>query len=463
MDTHQKALEINLDSTKYGVFAEIGAGQEVARWFFRVGGASGTIAKTISAYDMTMSDAIYGPSERYVSRERLAKMLDHEFSLLIERLAGKFACERGFFVFADTVAARSFSRAEDTHGWMGVRFQHEPNAEPSDAVIHVRLLDRDAVAQQEAIGILGVNLLYGVFNFAGMREKFLRSLADSLPGGRVEVDMIAVSGPAFAGEDNRVLSLLLVSQGLTQATMISKTGEVMQPSEMLYKKPILVMRGGFRPLTRTMADLLDGALSEFVQEDEVAGEEVVVLAEMTLKNLMEDGEINPADFLARADMLNAYGKPVLISSFDLYYRLAEYLFGFTKKPIGLAMGVPALRRIFEEEYYRGLPGGILESFGRMFENRLRVYAYPYREPKSGALITAENLRVAPELNHLYAYLRERRLIAPVRRFNEELLGHTTAEALALMHDGNEDWKAMVPVEVARIIEERNLWGLRGPQ
>lgn len=460
VDTHQKALEINLDSAKYGVFAEIGAGQEVARWFFRVGGASGTIAKTISAYDMTMSDAIYGPSERYVSRERLSKMLDHEFSLIVERLGEKLGAERGFFVFADTVVARSFSRTEDTHGWMGVRFQHEPNAEPSQAIIHVRLLDREAVAQQEAIGILGVNLLYGVFNHAGSRERFLRSLLDSLTGGRVEVDMIAVSGPAFAGEDNRVLSLLLVAMGLTHATMISKTGEVVQPSEVLYKRPILVMRGAFRPLTRTMADLLDGALSEFVQEPEVAGEDVAVLLEMTLKNLMEDGEINPADFLARADMLGAYGKTVLISNYDLYYRLAEYLFGFTKKPIGLAMGVPALRRIFEEQYYKGLPGGILESFGRMFENRLRVYAYPYREPRTGALITAENLRVAPELTHLYAYLCERRMIAPVRLFNEERLGDTAADALAMMRSGDAGWKSMVPVEVAAIIEERKLWGLK---
>jgi len=461
MDTHRKALEINLDSAKYGVFAEIGAGQEVARWFFRVGGASGTIAKTISAYDMTMSDAIYGPASRYVSRERLEKMLDHEFTLTRERLSEKCGAEKGFFVFADTVAARSFSRVEDTHGWMGVRFQHLPGAEPSQLIIHIRLLDKEAVAQQEAIGILGVNLLYAAFRHNLTMDAFLASLLDNLTPERVEVDMIAVSGPAFAGQDNRLLSLMLVQKGLTHAALISSQGEVVQPSEILYKKPILVMRGSFRPPTRTMMDLLNGALSEFVQEPEVAGEEVVVLLEMTLKNLMEGGEINPSDFLARADMLGSMGKTVLISNYDLYYRLAEYLFGFTRRPIALAMGVPTLREVFNEKYYKGLAGGILESFGRMFENQLRVYAYPYRDPMTGALITAENLRVAPELAHLYAYLRGRRLIEPIRGFDESCLGLMATDALAMIREGNPAWRDLVPPGVARLIEERGLWGVAG--
>lgn len=463
MDTHQKALAINIDSSKYGVFAEIGAGQEVARWFFRVGGASGTIAKTISAYDMTMSDVIYGPAKRYVSRERLTKMLDYEFDLMEERLADKCGSERGFFVFADTVAARSFSRVEDTHGWMGVKFQAHPRADPSQVVVHVRMLDRENVAQQEAIGILGVNLLYAAFKYDGNRGEFLRSLLDNLSPDRVEVDMIAVSGSAFQGDDNRLMSLLLVSHGLTQAAMIAANGQVVQPSRILYKKPILLLRGSFRPFTRTMTDLLEGALAEFVQEPEVEGEEVVVLLEMTLKNLMEDGEINPADFLARADMLGAMGMTVLISNYDLYYRLAEYLFGFTRRPIALAMGVPTLKEVFDEKYYSGLAGGILESFGRMFENQLRVYAYPHRDPKTGALITAENLRVAPELTHLYAYLRGRRLIEPVRRYHESCLSFSANDILAMIHAGDSGWREMVPKPVADVIEARGLWGCRPTQ
>lgn len=458
-DTHQKALQINLDPSKYGTFVEIGAGQEVGRWFFRVGGASGTIAKTMSAYDMTVSDAIYGPCERYVSRQRLTSMLEREFDLLIERLGQKRGANTKFFAFADTVAARSYSSRKDmeAHGWLGVRFQTEPQGEPSQIIIHARLLDPENVQEQEALGIIGVNLVHGALYLHNDPAALLDALLDNLTAERVEVDMVKLTGPAFAGVDNRVMALQLVRRGLTKAAMFLASGEVVQPTDVLYKKSIMVERGSFRPITKTTLDMLECATSLFVQEPKVQGEEVTVLMEMTLKNLIEGDRIDPKDFLDRVDILGALGKNVLISNYGEYHRLAAYLFRHTKKMIGIVMGVPTLREIFEEKYYTDLEGGILESFGRLFKNDLKLYVYPLREAKTGALITAGNLRVAPNLRHLYAYLIENRLIESLRDFDERCLPIFSRDVLASIRSGDAAWEAMVPPAVAEIIKERKLF------
>ena len=458
-DTHQKALQINLDPSKYGTFVEIGAGQEVARWFFRVGGAAGTIAKTMSAYDMTVSDAIYGPCERYVSRQRLTAMLEREFDLLIERLGQKRGANTKFFAFADTVLARSYSSRKDmeAHGWLGVRFQTEPQGEPSQIIIHVRLLDPENVQEQEALGIIGVNLVHGALYLHQDPAALLDALLDNLTAERVEVDMVKLTGPAFAGVDNRIMALQLVQRGLTKAAMFLASGEVVQPADVLYKKSILVERGSFRPITKTTLDMLECATSMFVQEPKVQGEDVTVLMEMTLKNLIEGDRIDPKDFLDRVDILGALGKNVLISNYGEYHRLAAYLFRHTKKMIGIVMGVPTLKEIFEEKYYSDLEGGILESFGRLFKNDLKIYAYPLREAKSGALITAGNLRVAPNLRHLYAYLIENRLIESLRDFDERCLPIFSRDVLASIRSGDAAWEGMVPPAVAQIIKERKLF------
>src|SRR6266487_565610 len=330
--TDEKALHINLDSAKYGTFAEIGAGQEVARRFFRVGGAAGTIAKTMSAYDMTFSDAIYGPADRYVSRVRLQTMLDHEYALLVERLDRKLGGEKTFFVFADTVAARSFKQHNESHGWLGVRFQSEKGGPPSQIIIHVRLLDEANVKQQEALGVIGVNLLDGAF-YHQEPEKLISSLQENLAPGRIEVDMIKFSGPAYQGVDNRLMSLQLVSKGLTSAVMFTADGETVQPAEVFHKKAILVERGSFRPVTYATNDMLDGARRVFLTHCDSSEEEVVVLMEMTLENLLADGQVDHADFLARVDILRALGRTVLISKFGEYYRLAAYLSRYTDKMI----------------------------------------------------------------------------------------------------------------------------------
>jgi len=455
--THQKALRINLDPSKYGTCVEIGAGQEVARWFFRVGGASGTIAKTMSAYDMTISDAIYGPCDRYVSRQRLQSMLDHEFGLLIERLQEKRGATTRFFVFADTVVARSYTRKDEGHGWLGIAFQTEANQPASQIIIHVRLLDKENLPEQEALGIIGVNLLHGALYLHEDPYALTDSLLENLTTERIEVDMIEFSGPAFRTVDNRLMALQLVQKGLTKAAMFTANGEVVQPADVLHKKCIIVERGSFRPVTNVTIDMLECATAQFVQEPQVQGEEVIELMEMTLKNLTEDDKIDHKDFLDRVDILCALGKTVLISNYAEYHRLAAYFFLYTKKMIGITMGVPSLREIFDEKYYTDLEGGILESFGRLFKNDLKLYVYPVKEPKSGALITAVNLRVAPNLRRLHSYLVENHLIESMSGFNETCLPIFSRDVLAKIRGGDPSWETMVPKQVAEMIKERKLF------
>jgi len=459
--THQKALQINLDPNKYGAFAEIGAGQEVARWFFRVGGAAGTIAKTMSAYDMTISDAIYGAADRYVTRQRLHSMLEHEYTLLEERLKDKRGANTRFFVFADTVKARGYkSQTEESHGWLGVRFQTEPLGPPSDVIIHVRMLDKENVPQQEALGVMGVNVIYAALYLSQDPRTFIHSLMDNLTSDRVEVDMIKFSGPAFPKIDNRLMAFELVQQGLANAALFTADGEVVDAAEVLYKKTILVERGSFRPVTKVTLDMLECAQSQFVQEPAVQGEPLVVLMEMTLKNLTEGGVIDHRDFLDRVDLLGSLGKTVLISNYGEYYRLAAYLFRYTKKMIGVAMGVPTLRELFEEKYYADLEGGILESFGRLFKNALKLYVYPLKDSVTGALITAENLRVAPNLRHLYAYMLENLYIQGLRGYSESCLPIFSRDVLAKTRKGDSSWEEMVPPQAAALIKERKLFGYK---
>jgi hypothetical protein len=301
LSTHEKALHINLDPTRYGTFAEIGAGQEVARWFFRVGAAASTIAKSISAYDMAVSDAIYGRCKRYVSRERLQSMLDYEHSLNLERLRHARGDTTAFFAFADTVAARNFHGTNECHGWMGVKYQSRPNEGDTQLIVHVRMLDHENALQQEALGIIGVNLLYAACFLHQHPEQMLESLLDNLSTHRVEIDMAEFSGTGFGHVDNRVMSLKLVQLGLSGAAMFGPSGEVLQPSEVLRKRPVLVERGSFRPVTRVNIDMLNRARKRFAAELNVDQNQIVELMEITMRNLLVTGEIDLNDFLARAD------------------------------------------------------------------------------------------------------------------------------------------------------------------
>ena len=459
--TDKKALQINLDAKKYGTFAEIGAGQEVARRFFHAGGAAGTIAKTISAYDMTFSDAIYGPTDRYVSRKRLFTMLDHEYDLLLERLDSKIGNEWTFFVFADTVAARSFKQHNESHGWLGVRFQSQPRTEPSQIIIHVRMLDEANVEQQEVLGVIGVNLLHGAF-YHSQPERLISSLQENIAPDRIEVDMIKFSGPLYSKIDNRLMSLQLVSQGLTNAVMFTADGETVQPAEVFHKKAILVERGSFRPVTYATNDMLDGARRQFLKQSGCAEQDLVVLMEMTLENLLAEGQLDHADFLARVDILGALGRTVLISKFGEYYRLAGYLARYTNKMIGLVMGVPSLLEIFDEKYYLNLEGGILEALGRMFKSGLKLYVYPMIDETSGKIITAKQIHVAPNLRSLFQYLIDNRYIEEIADYNPDYLRIYPPNAMAKIKAGDVAWEQMVPPEVVQIIKEREFFGYRRP-
>jgi hypothetical protein len=460
LDTNHKALQINMDARRYGTFAEIGAGQEVARRFFHVGGAAGTVAKTISAYDMSVSDAIYGPSSRYVSRDRLEKMLDYEFKLLIERLDKSRGERCTFFAFADTVATHSFTRKEDGHGWLGIRFQTDCKTAPSDIIIHVRMLDTENVREQEALGIIGTNLIYGAFYYHKTPETLIGSLMDELTRARVEVDMIHFSGPAFEKADNRLMSLQLVQQGLSDAVIFTASGEMVQPADVLYKKPVLVERGSFRPVTNTTLDMLERAQEQFMEEPGMKGEQPVVLMEMTLRNLLAEGGVDHKDFLQRVDILSSLGKTVLISNYARYYRLVAYLSRYTQKNIGIALGVPSLKEIFDEKFYTDLDGGMLEALGRLFKNSVKLYVYPWRDPVTSQVTTAENMKVARHLQHLYTHLIENHFVESIHKHNIEYLPIFSRDVLARIQTYDSSWESMVPKPIVEIIKRDQLFGYR---
>jgi hypothetical protein len=459
LDTHQKALAINLDPRRYGTFAEIGAGQEVVRWFFRAGGAAGTIAKSISAYDMTVSDAIYGQTKRYVCRERLESMLDYEQRLNLERLRDARGDTTAFFAFADTVSAKSFRGNNECHGWMGVRFQAHPRDQDSQIIIHVRMLDTENALQQEALGIVGVNLLYGAFMHHDP-DRLLESLLDNLSTQRIEIDMIEFSGIEFRHVDNRVMALRLVQLGLTGAAMFDPTGEVLQPSEVLYKKQVLVERGSFRPVTRVNIDMLRCARAQFRESLAAGQDDTVELMEITMRNLMASGTIDYRDFLARADVLAAAGKTVLISDYFEYYRLVSYFRRYTQKPVAITLGAGSLLELFDEKYYADLAGGVLESFGRLFKNDTRLYVYPLQDQQTGELTTVSNLVVPRDLEKLYGHLVDRGCILPLHGYDPECLGIFSRDVAKRIQAGDPSWEAEVPPEIGEVIKRRGFFGCR---
>ncbi len=481
MTTRRKALTINLDEKRYGTFAEIGAGQEVARNFFQVGGAAGTIAKTMSAYDMTFSDAIYGKAQRYVSCERLTQMLEHEYTLLIERLGALRGDNTHFFVFANTVSARNFSGTNECHGWMGVHFQRSAGGPANEIIAHVRMLDKTNIGQQEALGVFGVNLIFGAFYLSEDPDKFIASLTDNLDGMRIEVDMLEFNGPDFEHIENRVLSLKLVEQGLTNAVMFGPNRHVLQPSEALHKKAILVQRGSFRPITHVNIDMLNGAQRQFQEEPDVKDKECITLLELTINKLQTTGQIDYADFLARVDAASSLGYHILVSDYFEFYRLSAYFRRYTQEMIGIVLGINTLMQVFNTQYYKSLDGGVLEACGRLFKDRIRVYAYPMKgsgylryiqlrgespsreiinNAETETLLTSDNLHVIEELRGLYSYLKDNHLIRPVHYFNPDYLEIFAPEVMKMIQQGEKGWERFVPPAVAKTIAEHALWGYR---
>jgi hypothetical protein len=460
LETEQKALEINLNEKIYGTFAEIGAGQEVARYFFTVGAAAGTIAKTMSAYDKTYSDKIYGveASGRYVCESRLYKMLDHEYDLMMTRLANERP-DTNFFIFADTIAALNYSKTIKGDGWLGLRFQLSPQGETNDIIIHVKMLDNSTELQAQAVGILGVNLLYACFIYHEDPEVMVQSLMDNLQG-RVEIDMIRLTGPDFKEVDNRWLSLMMVKNGLTKVAMFGPDGQNIHGSEFLYKKHVLVVRGSFRPATLVNQDMIKKSFEQFRNEEEVDTRKALLLTEITMDNLC-GGEgiraLNEKDFMDRADVLCAMGQTVVVSNCEQHQRLVTYLDDFKVQTVGLVIGVKELLEIINDKYFDDKKKSLLMEFGELFTKKMKMYVYPSMQEGSGELMTCKNLPVPEAIKHLYMHLLVDGKIVDIEKFNQNNMHIFSKQVLDLIQANDETWEEMVPTKVARLIKEKYLF------
>ena len=463
-----KALRINLNEFIYGTFAEIGAGQEVARHFFRVGGDSGTIAKTISAYDKNFSDNIYGEEDdkRYVTETRLKKMLDHEMALLEDRIPKKDHPNKLFFTLANTVTTIDFAKKYKGHGWMGIRFQTKSNEPYSEISLHIRFHHQEARLQQEVLGYMGVNLVYGAFYKHNDPKRLLRYLydhidTDGLNAGflPIEIDTINFSGPLFKDVDNRLISLELVRLGMTDAVVFDETGTNVLPAQVLYKKNILTLRGSYRPITKVNEEMFKKSLEAFLEEKGVEKENTIVLLEITLSNLRSAGDIDDSDYLDRAKLLCSLGHMVMISNFSEYYKLVKYLTRYTKKQLGLTMGVTNLIEIFDEKYYDGVKGGILEAFGNIFKNNMKIYLYPVLDKQKDTVIDSTNLKLEDNMKEFYKYFKVNDKIRDLE-FNKDYLNIFSKDVLKQIKNNTPGWEDKLPEGVSDLIIKKKMFGYK---
>ncbi len=455
-----KALRINLNENIYGSFAEIGAGQETARHFFRAGGASGTIAKAMSAYDKDFSDAIYGAEEdgRYVTEDRLRKMLSHEMNLMESRITRDKNPNKIFFTYANTVATIDFAKQFKGHGWVGIKYQIEAGQDYNEIILHLRFKETDARLQQETLGTLGTNLIYGAFYKYNEPKKLLRYLYDHLDKDQIEIDTVNFSGPVFKNVDNRLMSLQLVKNGMTDAVVFGPDGTNVLPARVFYKKNILALRGSFRPVTKVNMAMYEKSYDMFIKENKVDVNKTVVVFEITLSNLRAQGEIDEQDFMDRADLLCALGQSVMISNYQEYYKVVEYFSRYTKARMGLAMGVNNLVDIFDEKYYRHLSGGILEAFGKLFFKDLKVYLYPMLDSETGTLINSENLKVHPRMKELYKFFKHNGKVIDIEDYDTSIMNIFSREILQKIDNGEYGWEDMVPEGTADLIKDYRLFG-----
>ena len=460
LSTLEKAQEINFSGRHYGTIAEIGAGQEVARWFFQAGGAAGTVAKSMSAYDMTFSNAIYGTAHRFVSRERLREMLEHEYRLLLERLGQERGSRSSFFAFADTVAARSHQHPGDGKGWMGVLFQPVPNAAPAKIVLHVRLLDDTNAEQMEVLGVLGVNLIHAAFRHWRSPEKVLSQLMDGIRPGRLEVDMVDFGGPPFAKVDNRLLSLKMVHLRLTPVALFAATGQNMEAEDCFYGKSVLLLRGHYRPITNFHLRMMAKASAVFRADPGNKGKEIVEVCEITMRNLVRSRKAGVEDFLDRVDCLGELKRNVMVTNVFRFHRLAQYLTQRTKGLVGFVIGVPLLSKMLEEQFYHDLPGGILEAMGRLFLPGVKLLVHPGYDPADGKFVTGHTLKVPEPIREIHEFLVRRGKIVDLSGTEKDLPPCASSEILRNIRNGRSGWQQNVPLPVTQLIRKRRLFGYR---
>ena len=457
----QKALKINLNQNIYGSFAEIGAGQETARNFFRAGASSGTIAKAMSAYSKEFSDAIYKQESdgRYVTKNRLKKMLAHEINLLEERIDRKQFPNRFYFSYANTVATIDFAKKFKGHGWVGIRFQLSPYEAYNEIILHVRFHENDAKHQQETLGIMGVNLIYGAFYHNDSPRDLLVSLYDHIDKDKIEIDMINFSGPRFAFVDNRLMSLLLVKNGFTDAVMFGPDGYNLLPADELYKKNIIALRGSFRPVTKLALDMLEKGVSKFREEEYVNPDKTDLILEMTLDNLTNGSDdINEKDFLDRVNLMSSLNQMVMVTNFREYYRLSEYFSRFTKERLGLIIGTNHLIKLFDESYYQHLSGGILEAMGKLFHKKMKLYIYPYKKRNQEKTICSRNLLLDKKMQDLFDYFKNDDRFVDITDYDEKLLSTYNRELIDKIQKGIAGWEELVPDDIAEQIKLHKLFG-----
>ncbi len=460
LSTKDKALRINLNENIYGTFSEIGAGQEVARHFFRAGGASGTIAKTMSAYDKGFSDAIYGIENdlRYVTESRLTKMLNHEISLLESRVDRAVHTDKMFFSFANTVATIDFAKKYKGHGWMGIKFQTESISEYSEIKLHVRFHLPEAKAQQEILGLMGVNLIYGAYYKHNKPRSLIKYLYDHIDPTIIEIDTINFSGPLFKDVDNRLLSLELIKNGMTQAVMFGPDGKNILPAAELYKKNILTIRGSFRPVTKVNEDMYEKSLKMIKKDKKFTDKNTISIFEITLSNLTSQGKLDEQDFLDRAKLLCSMGKTVMITNFQEYYKLSEYFSKYTNKKVFLTMGVDNLIKVFDESYYTNLDGGILEAFSKLFTKNITILLYPMLQKNK--IINSLNLVVSGGMKNLYKYFIKNHRILDISDYNRTYLSIFSWDVLRKIQSNQRGWESSLPENVSDLIKEKKLFGIK---
>ena len=426
VDTKRKALKVNLNPKIYGTFAEIGAGQEVSRAFFSVGAASGTVAKTISAYDMTFSDEIYGPEEsgRYVSQTRLLKMLDLEYALLIERLKGDKHKDKTFFAFANTVTTLNYTRTNDPHGWVGLRFQSEPGGLPNEIYFHVRLLDTDVQMQQRVLGMIGVNLVYAAFYYANNPKTMIESLVDNLNVGSVEIDLISVQGPEFKEVNNLLLNLYLIIKDFSTAAIFDADAHPRQAKDLLYKKDIMILRTKYGQKSTPNFHLFNKATDQFKLVNHVADNNLIVMIEVLITNVLNAAQENPDDIdlevvAKRAEEMCKTGNFVIVSNFARRNKLAKYLDRCKPKSVGMSTNINNLKFVFNSANFgENYTGHLLNYVNDMFSRNVRLFAYPFLDRKTNTVINTQNMPVSPEAKPLFDFLILNGYITDIKDYDE---------------------------------------------
>jgi len=461
-DTSQKALRINLDDKKYGTIVEIGAGQEVARHFFLVGAAAGTIAKTMSAYDMHFSDAIYGVQDdkRYVCKARVDAMMRQEYDLVLDRVSDTRSKSTRYFSYAATVAAKSYEKNNECHAWCGVRVQLYPGAEPSNITLHVRMRDDTAEEQQEALGVLGVNLIYAAYYYYENPKQLIDSLTDNLKADRIEIDTIDFEGPYFEEINNRAINLHLIRSWKTRAIMFTPDGDVAVPAELLYKKNVLTIRGSFKPVTNLNVDMIEQGKTAFYTQSGVKAKNTVAIAEISLNDRKgHDAKVPEEDIITRVELLNSLGYNVMVSDYTRYFSLRAYFRQYTKLQIGIVVGIINIKQIFNEETYRGVEGGILEGFGKLFPDHTRLYVYPEMNEQE-EVVDFTHVKLPDNLQYLYKHLIENNFIAGIECSDKELFKIYSREVLKQIPQGRGDWEDCLPKGVSEAIITNKLFGFK---